>query len=81
MEINLLVVSAIVVGLVQVAKQFELAPKVQLTVVLLVAPLVVAVAAPLIGIEGWRSILITGVVVALQAMGMWSGGKTLIEKE
>lgn len=79
MEISLIAISAIVVGLTEIVKKFTQNTKVILLGTLLLAIACVFLAQPLLEIPDWRTTLFTGIIVGLQAMGLYSGGKAIKE--
>lgn len=78
MEITLIVISGIVVGLTQLIKQLNVNIKFVLCATIAIAIGLTFIAAPLLNLNDWRETLITGIVVGLQAMGLYSGGKAVI---
>lgn len=78
MEITLIVISGIVVGVTQLIKQLNVNIKLVLCATIAIAIGLTFIAAPLLNLNDWRETLITGIVVGLQAMGLYSGGKAVI---
>ena len=77
MEVTLILVSAVVVGLTELIKKFTDNIKIVLVATLVMSIVMIVIAMPMLGIDSWRVAVITGLVVALQAMGLYSGGKAI----
>lgn len=77
MEITLIAISGIIVGLTELIKKFTGNLKIVLSGTLIMSVGIVILAMPMLGIESWRVALLTGLIVALQAMGLYSGGKAI----
>lgn len=81
MELSMMVVMALTVGLVEVVKRMEAVPVRFLPVIaLLVGVALAAVGGSAVGLSSWREVIVAGLMAGLSAMGLYSGGKTVLEK-
>lgn len=81
MEITIVVLAAVVVGLVEAIKKVGVGDRFLPLIALGLGVLVAIVGAELIGLLTWQEILITGLVLGLSSMGLYSGGKALTNVE
>lgn len=82
MEITIVLLSAITVGIVEAIKVNTNIPKALLPFLAIAVGIGTAVlGAEIIGILTWQEMVLTGMVMGLSAMGMYSGGKAVMTPE
>lgn len=79
MEITIIVLAGIVVGMTEIIKQMGINKKLIPLLVLAIGILITFIGGDLIEIVKWQEKVLVGLVLALTAMGLYSGGKTLGE--
>ncbi|MFL8969300.1 hypothetical protein ACKA04_04425 [Helcococcus kunzii] len=79
MEITIILLAGIVVGITEIVKQTDINKKVIPFIALAIGILITFIGGDLINIVGWQAKVLTGLVLGLTAMGLYSGGKTLGE--
>ena len=81
MELSLIVFAGILVGVTSIIKSLVTVNTRWIPLIVLVAGIaLMLLGGPLIGVLDWREQIIGGIVIGLQAMGLYSGGKTLADK-
>lgn len=76
-EVTVATVTAVVIGLTQVLKTIGLPKRLVPIVVLAVAVILTVIAA---FFANTASVILTGLVIGLSSMGLWSGTKTTLGK-
>lgn len=79
MEITILVLAAITVGLVEIAKGLITNAKIIPVVALFIGVIIMIIGGEIIEVTGLRQQILTGLVLGLSAVGLYSAGKTLAE--
>lgn len=81
MEITIIVLAAVVVGLVEAVKKVGVQDRIIPIVALIIGVAVSMLGAELIGLKSWQEIVITGLVLGLSSMGLYSGAKSIIDNK
>ena len=80
MEITIIGLSALTVGLVEIIKQTGIKSKLVPFLALAIGIVLAFVSGDFIKVVTWQEKVLTGLMLGLSSMGLYSGGKTLGEE-